>query len=126
MRTLLVLLLAPLLSLAVASDTPPGTAAPPSAAELKALISGNSATGNWEGRPYKQYFSANGSTRYDEEGRRPSSGSWRINEKGQYCSTWPPSSNETCYNVLVNGQTIYWSSRGGYQKASVVPGNIFH
>ncbi|MEM7293627.1 MAG: hypothetical protein AAF420_09590 [Pseudomonadota bacterium] len=110
----------------VQADTPPDNALAPSANELTQLIAGNSTYGNWAGQSYKQYFDSNGTTRYDEEGRRPSSGTWRIKANGQYCSIWPPSTNETCYNLVVTGEDIYWQSGDTYYKATVVPGNIFN
>ncbi len=126
MKIVLRFVLAAMVVGAALADAPPPSAAAPSAEELSALIQGNSTQGAWDGKPYKQFFSADGTTRYDEDGRRPSQGTWRINTAGQYCSIWPPSGNETCYNLLVDGLDIYWESRGGHQKATVVKGNIFN
>ncbi|MEM7207639.1 MAG: hypothetical protein AAF434_07440 [Pseudomonadota bacterium] len=110
---------------AAASDTPPAHATTPNQTELLAMIKGNSSVGHWAGTPYKQFFNANGSTRYDEEGRRPSQGTWRVASDGKYCSVWPPSSRETCYSLVVDGRDIYWQSGDKHYKSTVVDGNIF-
>ncbi len=110
---------------ALRAGQPPAEAAAPSQQQLLDLISGNSTEGLWAGRPYQQYFSASGSTNYQEAGARPSTGRWRVNAGGQYCSVWPPSSQETCYNLLVLGKDLYWQSGDTYYKASVLEGNIF-
>ena len=108
------------------SAEPPVSAQPPTHRELLELLSGNSTKGIWDKKHYLQYFDRNRSTRYQEEGRRPSNGIWRVNQQGQYCSIWPPSSFEVCYDLLVDGTQIYWKSGDHYQPASLIQGNIFN
>jgi hypothetical protein len=81
--------------------------------------------GSWAGRPYLQYFDPGGSTRYREQGGNETTGRWRIDESGQYCSLWPPSDRWVCYQVLVSGSDIYWKSGDEYYPAEVKPGNRF-
>ena len=79
-----------------------------SAAELMALLAGNTAIGDWHGRPYKQYFGANGSTSYMAEGRPPSPGRWKVDEAtGDYCSWWEQS-GWSCYGVERDGAGYVW------------------
>lgn len=47
-----------------------------------------------------QTFSVSGSTLY-VDGGRPSTGKWWATA-WQYCSTWPPSSVASCYDVFVD------------------------
>ncbi len=122
-RFIFILLLANTASVFAAK--PPANAMPPSSVELVQLLSGNSNDGVWEGRAYRQYFSPDGSTRYQEENSRPSSGSWKVNDSGEYCSIWPPSSRWVCYKLLIHGNDIYWQSGEKYFHARVIQGNIF-
>jgi hypothetical protein len=62
----------------------------PDQRRLSGLLSGNSMQGIWDGRHYRQYFAADGSTRYAEQGGTVSDGRWRVDEQGRYCSLWPP------------------------------------
>ena len=82
----------------------------PTQKQLLDLLSGNSIEGVWAGRPFDQFFAASGRTRYREAGGSETSGRWSVNPKGQYCSVWPPSSSEVCYDVRVEGKTLYWKS----------------
>lgn len=104
----------------------PDGASPPTQQQLQFLLSGNSTRGNWAGRSYLQYFSKSGSTDYQEAGEAKSVGSWRVNAKGQYCSIWPPSSREICYQVRVLDRSIYWQSGDDFYPSQVVDGNIFN
>ena len=87
-----------------------GDAKPPTQEQLTHLLSGNTVTGEWDGRPFIQFFSAKGITRYREGNGPASQGTWRVNSAGQYCSVWPPSSTEVCYDVLVKGRNLLWKS----------------
>ena len=113
-----------ILSLPVFGADSLSEAKPPTQQELSHLLSGNTMNGLWAGRPYTQYFSATGSTRYREQDGPETSGRWRVNQQGQYCSVWPPSDREACYKVLVNGAKIYWESGDDIYPADVEKG--FH
>ena len=111
MRLVLLLLSACLATVSLAVE-PPGSAAAPDQKKLEQLLKGNTLNGEWAGRPFRQYFSVSGSSKYKEENGSVSFGTWRVNLSGQYCSVWPPSSREVCYDVLVDGMDIYWKSGG--------------
>jgi len=104
---------------------PPESAAAPNQQQLSRLLSGNTLDGVWAARPYRQFFSASGSTRYKETEGAESSGRWRINSQGWYCSVWPPSDREVCYQVLVEGNNIYWKSGDDYYPSIVIKGDAF-
>lgn len=102
-----------------------GDAKVPTQAQLTTLLSGNTINGEWDGRPFTQYFASNGATRYREGGGPESSGSWRVNAQGQYCSVWPPSPTEACYDVLIKGLNVLWLSAGKVHPSLVTRGNAF-
>lgn len=122
---LLVMLFSLWLSSANASDLPKSSVTP-GQQDLQELLSGNSIEGTWDGRPYQQYFSRNGSTVYQETGNLKRSGRWRIDSHGEYCSVWPPFSHEACYQVRVLDRTIYWKSSDTYYPATIIEGDIFN
>ena len=118
-------ILTAMLSLPVAAIAGFDEATPPDQAQLQELLSGNTMYGTWAGRPYQQYFSPNGATRYQEDGSPETVGSWQINERGQYCSVWPPAGRWVCYNVRVDGNEIYWQSGDDYYPSEVKAGKLF-
>ena len=124
MRRLLTTLAAGLISLvACASDI--GDAKAPSQAQLFELLNGNTLTGEWDGRPFTQHFATNRTTRYREGDGDTTHGTWRVIDNGQYCSIWPPFPRETCYDVLVDGNTILWKSGGKIHPSTVSEGDSF-
>ena len=98
-----------------------GAAAEPShtADQLRAALAGNTVTGIFGPRHYRQYFDASGDTTYVEQGRRPTRGTWRVTEEGHFCSVW--GQTESCYDVVLNGADITWGP--DWPTASIVPGN---
>ena len=119
------LLLACILSFASIAVEPPAMAKTPDQNMLINLINGNTLNGEWAGRPFRQFFSASGTTKYKEGNGSVSNGSWRVNKKGQYCSVWAPSPTEACYDVLVDGIDVYWKSTDTYYPSTVTQGNSF-
>jgi hypothetical protein len=103
----------------------PAGAAIPGQDQLTRLLSGNTLDGVWAGRPYRQYFAASGSTRYQEGNSPPTTRTWRVDSDGQYCSIWAPSSQEACYLVLVYGNEVFWKSGGKYFPSRLTAGNTF-
>ena len=86
-------------------------------AEVIALLSGNTAVGDWRGTPYKQFFAEGGSTSYVEEGRPASAGRWKTDpETGDYCSWWERG-GWSCYGVEREGDGYVWVVPGddGYR-----------
>jgi len=117
--------LSALLSFAGVAVEPPNSAQAPDQQQLMQLLSGNTLDGEWAGRPFRQYFSTTGSTRYREGNSPESGGTWRVDGSGRYCSEWPPSPRETCYEVLVEGSNVYWISGNNYYPSAVIEGNAF-
>ena len=99
-------MLGALLSFAGVAVEPPKSAQAPDQQQLMELLSGNTLDGVWAGRPFRKYFAPFGSTQYREGNGPPSRGTWRINSSGQYCSVWPPSTREACYEVLIEGNNV--------------------
>jgi len=120
-----VLLLSALLSFTCVAVEPPISAIAPDQQQLIQLLSSNTLDGVWAGRPFRQYFAPSGTTQYREGNGPPSRGSWRINSSGQYCSVWPPSTREACYQVLVENNNVYWKSGSDYYPSAVIEGNAF-
>ncbi len=102
-----------------------GDAKAPTQAQLNLLLTGNILQGEWDGRPFTQHFAATGSTRYREGDGAQSLGTWRANAKGQYCSVWPPSPTEACYDVLAKGNNLLWKSGGKLHPSLVSEGDTF-
>ena len=97
----------------------------PTQAQLNLLLTGNAMQSEWDGRPFTQYFAETGSTRYREGDGPQSQGTWRVNAEGQYCSVWPPSPTEACYDVLVKGNNLLWKSCGKLHPCVVSEGDTF-
>ena len=123
MRALILLCSALLCGAAQAIDT--GDAAPPTQQQLKQMLLGNTLEGEWAGRPFTQHFADNGTTRYREGDGETTHGTWRVIESGQYCSIWPPFPRETCYEVLVKDNRIWWKFGDNIYPSMVSPGDSF-
>ncbi len=124
MKRLIVCLTAGLFSLAV-SAMELGDAKPPTQQQLRQLLTGNTIQGEWDGRPFTQHFDISGSTRYREGDGPQSLGTWSVNAMGQYCSVWPPSPTEACYDVLVKGNNLLWKSGGKLHPSIISEGDFF-
>lgn len=77
---------------------------------LEAYLSGNILIGVWGKSNTRQYFSPSGSTWYQEEDSPQSHGTWRVRDDGKYCSVWPPSRHESCYEVSFIDDVLFWHS----------------
>lgn len=102
------------LLLAMLTTTQPANAdrAKLTAAEVTALLSGNTAVGDWRGTPYRQYFGVNGTTIYVAKARPPSPGRWKVDqENGDYCSWWEQS-GWSCYGIERDGVGYVWVTPG--------------
>jgi len=124
-RYRVVILLGAFLSFAGVAVEPPKSAQAPDQQQLMELLSGNTIDGEWAGRPYRQFFSTSGSTRYREGNGPESRGTWLVDGSGRYCSVWPPSTREACYEVLVEGNNVFWKSGNDYHPSAVIEGNVF-
>lgn len=93
-------------------------------AEVSAWINGNTVIGVWAGNAYKQYFSPEGWTAYDQAGAAVDRGRWWVTDD-QYCSNWDVG-GDACYRVLRDGDTLIWQTSGLFSRrftAEVVVGN---
>ena len=80
--------------------------------DIRALLTGNTAIGRWEGAKYRQYFGADGVTIYAQEGARSARGAWRVDDGAQeYQSIWPGDPDWEGWFVMEFGETYYWVSR---------------
>ena len=97
------------------------------AAEIKQLLSGNTAIGHWVDHNYRQYFSPDGSTIYAQENARSSTGRWRVNSStNQYESWWERAGWGAGYSILLKEGVFYWISSAGStepQSFEMVPGS---
>lgn len=80
--------------------------------EIDALLNGNTATGKWDGTPYRQYFAPDGTTIYAQEGARSALGKWRIDEeRDEYQSIWPRDAEWEGWYVMEYAGDYYWVSK---------------
>lgn len=80
--------------------------------EIRALLTGNTAVGRWEGAPYRQYFGADGVTIYAQDGARSARGEWRVDDAAQeYQSIWPNDPAWEGWFVMDYLGEHYWVSK---------------
>lgn len=80
--------------------------------EIRALLTGNTAIGRWEGAKYRQWFGDDGSTLYAQQGARTARGEWRVDDASEeYQSIWPGDEDWEGWFVMEFGDTYYWVSR---------------
>ncbi|KGM89219.1 hypothetical protein rosmuc_00703 [Roseovarius mucosus DSM 17069] len=70
------------------------------AAEISALLSGNTIVGSWSGTDYQQYFAADGSTVYMLGDGRRDDGQWRVNAETNDYESWWRSTGWTPYAMV--------------------------
>ena len=75
---------------------------------LRAYLTGNILIGVWGKANTRQYFAPSGSTWYQEGENAQSHGTWRVRDDGRYCSVWPPSRHESCYEVSFIDDVLFW------------------
>jgi len=78
--------------------------------EIAILLTGNTAVGNWEGRRYRQYFDADGTTIYAQDGVRSARGEWRV-EGDEYQSHWSAEDAWDGWFVMEYAGDWYWVSK---------------
>jgi hypothetical protein len=80
--------------------------------EIEVLLSGNTATGLWEGAEYRQFFDPDGSTIYAQAGTRSSLGKWRVDpEIDEYQSIWPRDADWEGWFVMEYAGEFFWVSK---------------
>jgi hypothetical protein len=95
-----------------------------SGAQIKQWLGGNTVVGVWAGTAYRQMFRSDGTTAYDAAGAGRDEGRWWVTET-EYCSWWA-GSGESCYQVLRDGDTLIWRTKGLFARtydARVLPGD---
>ena len=98
--------------LAVATPATAQNAVKLSGPEITALLSGNTAIGQWAGASYRQYFREDGVTLYAQEGTRTTRGTWRVDpEAKQYQSQWPGDTDWEGWFVMEWAGDYYWVSK---------------
>jgi len=84
------------------------------AAEIRSLLTGNTAIGRWIDHRYRQYFNADGSTIYAQSGQRSALGRWRVNSQtNQYESWWERAGWGSGYRITKKDGVYYWVSSTG-------------
>ncbi len=78
--------------------------------EIGALLSGNTAVGLWEGKPYRQYFDPDGTTIFAQPDTRSARGEWRIVET-EYQSRWPGDAGWEGWFVMEYAGDWFWVSK---------------
>lgn len=82
------------------------------AEEVTALLIGNTAIGEWEGTPYRQYFGEDGVTLFAQPEARTTRGEWRVDpESDEYQSLWPGDAEWEGWIVMIWMDEYYWLSR---------------
>jgi len=83
---------------------------------IEHMLSGNTVTGVNDRGAWRQFFNANGETRYVSGNEPPSGGSWKV-MGDKYCSQWPPSETWACYDIsadqAANPPTITFVGESG-------------
>ena len=113
------LIAAPLVSAAPAGAEPGAL----SAAEIEALLSGNTIIGTWSGTPYRQYYAPDGSTLYVPEDGRADEGRWRTNPDTDDYESWWRSTGWTPYALVKTEEDGHaWVNGDRFEPFRVVPG----
>ena len=80
--------------------------------EIRALLTGNTAIGRWDGAQYRQFFGADGVTIFAQEGARSARGKWRVDDATEeYQSVWPGDVDWEGWFVMEYGGAYYWVSK---------------
>ena len=80
--------------------------------EISILLSGNTAVGDWEGTPYRQYFDPEGVTVFAQPNVRSVRGAWRIDEVAvEYQSIWSGDAEWEGWYVMEFGGDWFWVSK---------------
>lgn len=80
--------------------------------QISELLSGNTAVGKWEDKPYRQFFGTDGSTIYAQNGSRSALGQWRVdNSVDEYQSIWAGDTQWEGWFVMEYAGAYYWVSK---------------
>lgn len=81
---------------------------PLNAAQIEALLAGNTIAGTWSGSDYKQYYGEDEFTMYIPEGGGNDEGKWRVNTETDAYESWWESTGWTPYNVVATNDGYAW------------------
>lgn len=82
------------------------------AEDVIALLTGNTAVGEWGGEPYRQYFGTDGVTLFAQPDARTARGEWRVDpENDEYQSIWPDETEWEGLIVMIWMEEYYWLNR---------------
>ncbi len=96
-----------------------------SAAEIEALLSGNTISGVFNGTPYTQTFAPDGRTVYTPEGGQGDEGKWRVDAEEDQYESWWASTGWTAYEMARDGGTlIFIASDGSRSTAELVESDV--
>ncbi len=94
-----------------------------SAAEIEALLSGNTIVGTWSGTSYRQYYAPDGTTLYVPEGGRADEGRWRTNPDTNDYESWWRSTGWTPYALVrLEGGDYAWVNGDRHEPFRVIAG----
>lgn len=80
--------------------------------EIAALLRGNTAVGEWQNTPYRQYFAKDGTTIFAQEGTRSTRGEWRVDpDNDEYQSIWPKQTKWEGWFVMEFAGAFFWVSK---------------
>lgn len=99
-----------------AAATTSATAAKPSGekvavADLPAVVTDRTYRGEYEGKPYVEYYAPDGSMR-GKLADEAYTGSWKVVGE-QLCFTYPKDDQTDCYDVFKNGEAFTWVGPDG-------------
>ncbi|WP_417729340.1 hypothetical protein [Roseovarius sp.] len=93
------------------------------AAEVQALLSGNTIDGNWAGTAYQQFFNADGSTVFVLADGRRDEGRWRVNPDTNDYESWWRSTGWTPYAMVrTEAGGLAWINGEQLEPFEVLPG----
>lgn len=80
--------------------------------EISALLTGNTAVGEWDGVRYRQYFGADGATIFAHPNAGSTRGQWRVDaQTDEYQSIWPGEVDWQSWYVMEYAGVWYWVSK---------------
>lgn len=80
--------------------------------EIRALLTGNTAVGRWEGASYRRYFGTDGVTIFAQESGQTTQSEWRVDDELQeYQNLGAGDAEWEGWFVMEYGETYYWVSR---------------
>jgi len=110
-----------------ATETTSATAAKPAgdkvaAPDLTAVVTDRTYRGDYQGKPYVEYYAPDGSMR-GKLADEAYTGSWKVVGE-QLCFTYPKDNQTDCYDVFKNGEAFTWvGADGKVVETTFVEGN---